>query len=360
MYSLHLLFLLGLFYSSLSAYFEEEDVVSDELQCQCVPPEQCADDDDAANGQGSLDIRFENDACPNHFDVCCDMPLKTSSPTPSVKKCGIPGSNSDKFNIRITSNSEKTSFGELPWTVLLIDSSSSNERNSFICGGSLIHPQVVVTAGHCVSTWQSDSVKVRAGEWNIRTKDEPLPHQEVTVKEILLHPQYKPGTLWNDIALLILNEPFSLAENVGFICLPGGNFKVDDRNCLASGWGRREMERQKLSPVLRKITVPLVRKRMCQRALRQTRLGKKFRLHKSFLCAGGERNRDTCKGDGGYPLICPVLGQEDRYIQVGIVSWGIGCGGNNKPGVYTNLALYVWWIEEKMKDNNFSVSYYHI
>lgn len=33
---------------------------------------------------------------------------------------------------------------------------------------------------------------------------------------------------------------------------------------------------------------------------------------------------DTCKGDGGSPLVCPVQGHAGHYYQAGIVAWGIG------------------------------------
>ena len=51
-----------------------------------------------------------------------------------------------------------------------------------------------------------------------------------------------------------------------------------------------------------------------------TRLGDKdqpnFRLHKSFICAGGIHEEDTCRGDGGGPLMCPSKANPQKYIQV--------------------------------------------
>lgn len=46
--------------------------------------------------------------------------------------------------------------------------------------------------------------------------------------------------------------------------------------------------------ILKKIQLPIVQKVQCQDALRKTRLGNLFKLHESFICAGGEPGVDTC------------------------------------------------------------------
>merc|ERR1712072_1386642 len=82
--------------------------------------------------------------------------------------------------------------------------------------------------------------------------------------------------------------------------------------------------------------------------LRRTRLGEFFELDNSFICAGGIRGVDTCKGDGGSPLTCRMQGA-NKWVQAGIVSWGIGCGEEGVPAVYANVALVVCWIDDEVK-----------
>lgn len=175
---------------------------------------------------------------------------------------------------------------------------------------------------------------------------------------MVVHPHYKPGILWSDVALLFLKEPFTLTDNVGVVCLPSRGMTIDENACVAGGWGKNAFLKGRHSTVLKKVTLPIVARNKCQVALRNTRLGKFYKLHRSFICAGGEKNKDTCKGDGGSPLVCPVSGQKGRFVQMGIVSWGIGCGGKKTPGVYVNLPMFTPWIDDEMQIRNLSTSFY--
>ena len=60
-------------------------------------------------------------------------------------------------------------------------------------------------------------------------------------------------------------------------------------------------------------------------------------------------NGDACTGDGGGPLMCPRSTDISSMVQVGIVSWGIGCG--TTPGVYTDVGQFTDWITKMVAEN---------
>lgn len=55
------------------------------------------------------------------------------------------------------------------------------------------------------------------------------------------------------------------------------------------------------------------------------------------------------QGDGGSPLVCPDPNNPNRYLQAGIVAWGIGCGEVGIPGVYAKVSNYREWIDEQFE-----------
>ena len=60
-------------------------------------------------------------------------------------------------------------------------------------------------------------------------------------------------------------------------------------------------------------------------------------------------DRDSCQGDSGGPLMIKKKVKRRYYtVQIGIVSWGIGCGKEGLPGVYTNVAHYLEWIMDNL------------
>uniref|UniRef100_A0A2A4K804 Phenoloxidase-activating factor 2 n=1 Tax=Heliothis virescens TaxID=7102 RepID=A0A2A4K804_HELVI len=333
--------------------------------CQCVPYYLCdanhvgVDVNNASvTGWGVLDIRFGEDdnqrQCQESVEVCCSVPKDPADvPKPDPKPqpghevgCGYRNPNG-LGGITITGNTGgETQFGEFPWVVAVL-----SQNGSYAGVGVLIHPRVVMTAAHIAfkfGTSLIQNLKIRAGEWDTQTTKEIYPYQERTVQDYYIHENFMPKSLKNDIALLLLETPVEISQHVNVICMPEQDEVFDShKNCVANGWGKSHFElHDRYAVILKKVEVDMVPHSRCNALLKRTRLGHNFQLHRTFVCAGGEEGKDTCQGDGGAPLACPI--GNNRYKLTGLVAWGIGCGQQDVPAVYVNVPIFRSWVDDKM------------
>ncbi|XP_060690651.1 mannan-binding lectin serine protease 1-like [Hemiscyllium ocellatum] len=203
--------------------------------------------------------------------------------------CGKPRIKPSSIQPKIAQG-RAVSKGALPWITML------SKNGIPFCGGSLIGQMWIITAAHC------------------------------------LHPPYDPD-----------NPNLSNFQHINIT-----SFKVILGDMvIVSGWGKQFLH--SIPETLMEIEIPIVDHDKCKHVYSQ--LGRQ--VTDDMICAGLKQGgSDACQGDSGGPMVA-LDNKKNRWFLVGTVSWGDGCGEDNRYGVYSDVRKSLEWIHNVTKVKNF-------
>lgn len=266
--------------------------------------------------------------------------------------------------------------GANPWMVALyhppewIGSDSPFDRQ--VCGGTLIDAErgIVLTAAHCVglsiespegcgyddtecppgeepiwipAAYPPEILRVSIGSHALsEVSDDEL----LTVRQVIMHPEYNEFTIENDVALLIVDgvDPGTVTPRLAgdrrydaLLALPG-------TQATLAGWGRTSIDLSQSPDILQTARLPIIAAPVCKALVEDDFLEQVFT--DTMLCAAPLRGgRGLCFGDSGGGLIVPDF--DGGRVVVGVVSWTPNgeCAMPWRPGVFSNVRALHPWLE---------------
>ena len=253
---------------------------------------------------------------------------------------------------------------EWPWQVLLVVpvQAPGGERGQEMCGGSVIAPRWVLTAAHCLQHLDPARTVVVVEQKDIPSlrrlnagRSDPTLNRPVRT---YVHPGYRRDSATNefDIALLRLAQGVR-AHPVVPLLEANGELEGPAVRATVTGWGvthavdeygnnlntHSKTGPQDFPDHLMQVEVPLVPLAQCRAAYQKA--GSHGVVDDRNLCAGvREGGKDSCPGDSGGPLVAQDAA--GSWMQIGVVSWGRGCGLAGFPGVYTRVSTFADWIHK--------------
>ncbi|KAK3927502.1 Clotting factor C [Frankliniella fusca] len=269
----------------------------------------------------------------------CLLEIHLSAGVVLPKECGISSAKGTAFII----NGKNATASEFPWHVGLY---LISQNMSQFCGGTLVHPRLVMTAAHCMYTDNKlidpKDLKVSVGsavrDWEAKVEEA----QKRSVSRIFPHPHFRGRRRFyaDDIALIELESPVTVNAFILPVCLDWqgnklGSLKKGDVGKVV-GWGLNADN--KPSPYLQSAELPYIPFNECVDAVPADFLP--FLNYDKF-CAGHIDGASVAPGDSGGGLAFERNGL--WYLQ-GIVS--VGVTQKLSYSAFTRVDAYTEWINQ--------------
>jgi Trypsin len=203
--------------------------------------------------------------------------------------------------------------------------------------GSLIGPDVVLTAAHCGN--QGD-VYVEIGRED--KSETSSSYETIQVKKEIPHPWYVADVSVRYDQLIMILSSISTYTPIQVNFDP--DLPILDQDATIMGWGlTKSGENDSASPILLDAQVQIMTNSDCEQSSLPFFPWTSYQgqITEDMVCAYAS-GKDACQGDSGGPLI--VGASDGSDLQVGVVSWGFGCAQENFPGVYSRTSFDPDWM----------------
>jgi Trypsin len=241
-----------------------------------------------------------------------------------------------------------TTISEWPWQTALLFDSRIVPEDGFqrqFCGGSLVAPNVVISAAHCAFDVVDTDGAFDPIFFDVVTGRTVLSSnqgQEIGVSNYFFFTDAGGNPLFDgdfshgwDAILIQLASP-SVSPTIN---LAGPNEETAwaaNKTAFATGWGALNDAPPALQVFpddLREVQLSIISDSTCG----SPTVNDGLFIPALMVCAGDlAGGKDTCAADSGGPLVVPIEGGDFRLV--GDTSFGIGCAQPNKPGIYGRIA----------------------